>query len=343
MEWPVRLIAIAGIAALLYLGACQEGTNPGEGLDPPVESCIDHDNDSYGVNCEAGFDCDDDDPEIWADCHPDNPCATPRTGCPCELEGEEIACRTATPIVSDDGSELCYAGVRTCREGVWSRCESLYAYEPGTEGDVGDDGVHREPLIRYGQNCLGSCDTGCTRIHDCPSQPDFVGDVYHNIRYDIGRTIGEGDDAMAVPPGTILMENTLEGWFVRTIGEVCPGDQTVQWWAVDFEEPIMPPPGEGQVAHLEVRAAASEEDLDDRPWQSLLLCPEVGDGGATCTPPEHPFDRQFVEDANLFRRLGDDARQPWIQFRVRLTRESADIPSPRFMSYDLYYFCGEAS
>jgi hypothetical protein len=348
MEWPIRLIATTSIAGLLALGACQTGTQPADGLDPPVLTCIDSDGDSYGVRCEAGLDCDDRDPTIWADCEPTDPCTAPRYGCPCDLEGEELECRTSNPVVSPDGSELCYAGVRECIEGIWSRCDSLDSYTP-TGSDPGEaDGVNREPIVDRTLTCVGSCDAGCQRIHDCPSQTDFIDDgtVYENLRYDLERTFDiPGEESVRSGAATVLVDGAGDGWFIRNIESDCPEDQMIQWWAVAFEEPFFPPPAEGMAVTIEVRAADRVEDFNDGlDWQTLVSCPEVEGADPTCTSPLQPHDRQFIADANLYHLLGwEGSRRGWLQFRIRLTRDVVANPSPRFFSYDIYYFCGEAS
>lgn len=343
MEWLFRLILVTSLVATFGITACQQRSDPNDGLDPPDANCIDRDDDGFGVHCEAGLDCDDTDNEIHSDCSTTMSCTSPRAGCPCEDNGEEIECRTSNPVITDDGASLCYAGVRACADNLWSTCDSLYSYDPLSGDDLGSDGIERGAILGHPEPCMGSCDTGCMSIYDCPSQPDFDDDNSENIRYDLSRTVGEGDDAVTLPSATIISDGATEGWFIRDLAAVCGAEAMIQWWALDFEV-RMPVPSEGLHLYIEARAADSPEDfVDGLPWVTVVECPE-GERAGSCDSPEHPHDRQFVEDANLYDALGfEDARRQNLQVRIRLVRDSVELESPRFMHIETYFFCGEAS
>ncbi len=342
MGWLFRSIMVSSLVATFGITACVERSEPDDGLDPPEARCIDRDDDGYGVHCEAGLDCDDTNAAIQADCSEGMSCTHPRAGCPCEDEGEEIECRTPNPIVSDDGASLCYAGVRACQDLLWGTCDSLYSYDPLSEDDLGGDGIERGAILGHPEPCMGSCDTGCMSIYDCPSQPDFTVENSNNIRYDLQRTVGEGDEAVTLPSAMIIADGETEGWFIRSLSAVCGAEQMTTWWALDFE--VNMPSEEGIRLYIEARAADSPDGFVDLlPWKPLIECPEGARVGS-CDTPENPHDRQFVDDANLYDALGfEDARRQNLQLRVRLVRDSADIDSPRFMHIQTYFFCGEAS
>jgi hypothetical protein len=343
MVWLVRSMAFAILFGMLSLGACQQGPDPEDGVDPPDMTCIDHDNDTYGANCEAGLDCDDMDPDIWTGCDPSNPCPRPRAGCPCELEGQQIECRTSSPAVSPDGSELCYAGVRTCVAGAWTTCDSLYSYPPLDDDSVSDetDGVHREPLLGHPRPCMGSCDPDCMHIFDCLGGDDMDPGTSVNLRYDLQRAIG--DAGIVYPPAIIIDEGQMEGSFTRTFNAACGSEQMGVWWAVSWGHRF-PEPSAGSRLFIYARTADSVAGFTDAlAWRTLVECPVTARPGS-CTLPVNPHDRQFADGGNLYQLLGyNDSRRQYLQLKVRLIRSSVDAPSPRFMSLDTYIFCSEAS
>jgi hypothetical protein len=149
MGFVIRPLLLVVVVSLACIG-CEENDPIDGGVEPPENRCVDHDNDGYGLNCTEGLDCDDLDETVWESCEPDpDRCNIPRAGCPCEEEDQEIACRTSEPVVSDDGSSLCYAGLRVCQDGTWTSCDNMEPYLPiGSDGPApGDDGAHRDTLL----------------------------------------------------------------------------------------------------------------------------------------------------------------------------------------------------
>jgi hypothetical protein len=350
MELARRPLILCIAVFSIALFGCQQTDPIGNGTDVPEVTCIDHDGDSYGVGCEAGFDCDDSDSTIWSDCDPGNPCSVPRAGCECDEEGEVIECRTSTPVESPDGSVLCYAGVRTCEGGIWTSCGSLYAYRPGDEtasSDSGDPramdsaGVHREAVLGYPRTCVASCDSGCRHIYDCPSDMDYSVDTALNIRYDI----------IESSAATIIDNDYLEGFFFRTFGMTCTADTMATWWALDFDLEFLDVDGDGvldgnPLIDIEVRPARTSDELlpvtDDTGWISVVRCPDTR-ADAACAHPVNPHDRVFA-GGNLHDTLGEElARYQWLQMRVRLRRDVITDPSPRLIHTDVYFYCGDAS
>lgn len=113
-----RLGGLLASAALLLASGCV-GSEP-EPLAPTTAAealCVDDDADGYGLACEAGPDCDDDDAGIHTQCE----CREPVTeGCPCELDGAYEACGEMTIQVGKQ--TVCGMGYATCEQGVWGPC-----------------------------------------------------------------------------------------------------------------------------------------------------------------------------------------------------------------------------
>lgn len=49
-----------------------------------------------------------------------DPCASPRSGCPCDNEGASVECGVVTERRGP--YEICSMGTRLCAEGAWSAC-----------------------------------------------------------------------------------------------------------------------------------------------------------------------------------------------------------------------------
>lgn len=345
MKWKSPLSTSLAILVLAFLGACHGNDPNGNGVETPELTCVDHDHDSYGVGCEAGFDCDDFDGEVWAECGAGDPCAVPRAGCPCETEGEEVSCRTTQPVTSDDGSELCYAGVRTCEGGEWGICASLTPYLPEAAEEAGaqEPGTSRESILGNAERCEDSCDSGCHSVYSCPSTIDLTDENAVNIDYDLGGTLGEGVNQVEVGAATVLAVGETDGYFRQVVEMTCPEDEAGIWWSVDYDIDFIEP-SDGQYIQVDVRTADLENDLrDPLPWSTAVLCPDTL-VDADCTPPTVPWDRQYTEDGNVYEALGEEAAQGrWIEVVARLHRDTADLYSPRLSHVEVYFYCDDAS
>jgi hypothetical protein len=75
-------------------------------------SCVDLDQDGFGMGCVAGADCDDSDPAVWDTC-PVKPV--------CD-DGDQRDCQINLPKHGNVNS--CLHGVERCEGGEWSRCEA---------------------------------------------------------------------------------------------------------------------------------------------------------------------------------------------------------------------------
>ena len=111
------VVVFVGLAHLLCLGVggCSSEPAAGGGW---TSTCIDDDGDGYGLNCAAGGDCDDTQPNIHTGC---TACATPEEGCTCPEGSEPVTCHLPAETGSS-GTLICRDGTRYCRDGRWSAC-----------------------------------------------------------------------------------------------------------------------------------------------------------------------------------------------------------------------------
>lgn len=283
----------------------------------PSDTCLDSDGDGYGVNCEMGLDCDDEN----ADVNCADSCARRHAGCPCDEEGRVELCRTFGPLDSIDGVDLCYQGSRTCSEGVWGHCEDMVPYPFDTEEESSsENGVHRQPVLGRAEPCSGStCDTSCTLVRDCISAPDLGRENAENLIYDV----------RGAPPAVILREVDEVGVFHRSIEHHCGEGEAVTWWALDFDLRAESP----QAITLRVRTADTESALYSADWLTIARCPE-----GPCKRPQHTNDRDYGQ-GNLFEALSSETvHQSWIEIEVSLTAGTGGT-SPRYLGHWLSYYC----
>ena len=78
-----------------------EGGTPGEGGSGNY-SCVDGDNDGYGVGCILGNDCDDSNPNFYDICP--NCAVSNDQGCPCYEEGQSVLCYGADQNLAGIGA-----------------------------------------------------------------------------------------------------------------------------------------------------------------------------------------------------------------------------------------------
>lgn len=300
----------------------EAGSDAGEDAQvAPFEPCLDADRDGYGINCVLGLDCDDDN----ADVNCATSCARRQVGCPCDEEGRIEMCRTFEPLDTIDGHDLCYQGMKTCRDGVWGPCENMspFAFH-ADESSGSESGVERQPVLGYAEPCSGSsCDTSCAYVQDCLSAPDLDRDRAVNLIHDI----------RGAPAAVVLRDVRVNGRFHRAIESYCDTDEQVTWWALDFDLHADAP----RSVTISVRTAESETALDSAAWEPVVLCPD-----GPCTRPDHPNDRDYGE-GNLFDVLNsEDRHHPWIEIDVRLAAGGAET-SPRYVGHWLYYYCDPPS
>lgn len=95
------------------------------GSDGGAEVCEDNDGDGYGVNCNRGVDCDDEDPAITTQCVQ---CLRGIVeGCPCVEGTQSVSCTPPKRPVTG-GNLVCEDGTRYCRNGLWGGCETIGQY-----------------------------------------------------------------------------------------------------------------------------------------------------------------------------------------------------------------------
>ncbi len=124
------------VLASLFLSAACGGDDEGERVKAPVtnpktdggsneiEMCVDDDGDGYGRHCDAGTDCDDDDPDRFEDC---GSCIRPAAGCECEPGTKPLKC-TPPKMIVEGGTLVCSEGARYCRAAEWTECEAIGQY-----------------------------------------------------------------------------------------------------------------------------------------------------------------------------------------------------------------------
>ncbi len=340
MDFPRPVLILFTIFSVLCIWACQNTDPIDNGIVIIEHECIDHDGDSYGVYCNAGLDCDDTDESIYADCDSDNPCTRPRAGCPCSINGDMIACGTSTPTVSEDGTELCYAGIRECVDEVWSTCEGVTSFSPvdDPEADPGtDSGAQRQPIIGTPNTCVGSCDSGCRRVYDCPSGIDLTAANSTNLRYDLALTVGMITYGAAV----ILEDGQVTGGFWREFSMVCPPGEMAQLWSIDFEFdfPDTTPGNDIQIFAYE--SGVSPVTVADDGGR-VVVCPATFAG--SCTRPSNPADNTNPADSNIASSPdAHESRLPNVMIYTTIDRANALLHSPRLRHYEVFYFCDDAS
>ena len=95
-------------------GGSVGGSGTGAGT---ATACVDVDGDGYGVHCAKGADCDDSDPGVTNGCFA---CGTPKPGCPCVAEGEQMVCGLVDVTVGQH--HTCGMGLSVCSGGQWGEC-----------------------------------------------------------------------------------------------------------------------------------------------------------------------------------------------------------------------------
>lgn len=89
----------------------------GSGGASPAAVCVDLDGDGFGSGCAAGPDCDDANPAVTQQCFQ---CPTPKPGCACANEGEQVVCGAVDMTIGQQ--HTCGAGLSVCANGVWGEC-----------------------------------------------------------------------------------------------------------------------------------------------------------------------------------------------------------------------------
>ena len=128
-------------------------------VDPPAEetwttACMDEDGDGFGIGCGNGADCNDDDPNVTAECYG---CTRNATGCACGTDGARVLCGELRTSAS--GGSSCFMGEKVCSGGVWSACKESTGETP--------------PMKTMGLGSAVSCDDNpcdpyCQNFPDLP-------------------------------------------------------------------------------------------------------------------------------------------------------------------------------
>lgn len=201
------------VAMTLFVAGC------GGGVDEPrpdaATPCIDEDGDGHCL----GGDCDDSDPGLYEGCVP--PCDPGSTapGCPCSLEEPATPCYHGP--AGTDGIGICRAGVRVCRDGLWSTCEGEVvprgdpaAGQPETACDLEDedcDGVVDDGVLSPCGDCNSDCNLTCVGV-DCPN--DFAPGAGTTLRDDGALIAAPSRD----PPDDVWISMLDDGTVLRVDG-----------------------------------------------------------------------------------------------------------------------------
>lgn len=207
------------ILMLAILSACLAGDPAGhppaaEDPEPPDREplvCDDADGDGFGPSCEAGWDCDDADPEIHEGCIT---CGSrPQEGCACDA-AEPVECHSGAPVPDEHGRLRCMVGHRDCVEGVWSGCTYEESYAVDSPSDGGMRSVQGDP-----EPC-GNCDPQCLKVGGRFEPGDLNSDNSNGVHWDpvVGGVVlgGRSTDARyayiaMTDEGTVAKIRTSDG------------------------------------------------------------------------------------------------------------------------------------
>jgi hypothetical protein len=125
-RWSLLLALLLGCGGDTDSGdgkGTTDGPSLGDGDGDDGPACVDTDGDGYGVDCDSGPDCDDNDDTIFEGC---GSCTEVREGCACEA-AEAVDCKIPTSEVRD-GVLFCKTGKRYCRDGLWTACIGIAGF-----------------------------------------------------------------------------------------------------------------------------------------------------------------------------------------------------------------------
>lgn len=117
-------------------------------------------------------------------------CSVPTsTGCPCELEGEELACGTVRERRASYA--ICSIGTRTCNAGTWSECAPNRSVQ-APQIETSTLGLRLQAL-NDPVDCADLCDPNCMVVIDTPEN------------------VPVSDDLISTPDGITLPGNSTGG------------------------------------------------------------------------------------------------------------------------------------
>ena len=120
MDMKLATLGLGAALAAALAVACGP-----DARDPPSirgqAECVDQDEDGFGPGCEAGADCDDDDPSVTTECL-DAGAPSDGAGGAWAICQEGATSHCTFHVDAGPGQPLCVPGERTCVDGTWSSC-----------------------------------------------------------------------------------------------------------------------------------------------------------------------------------------------------------------------------
>jgi fibro-slime domain-containing protein len=139
-------------------------------------------------------------------------CLRPDEGCACEDGADPVPCYL--PPQQTENGIMCHRGVHSCRDGVWSACESLVQYPLRLLA-----GLVTEPTV------CNPCRPDCFETTDRPTDEDLTDTNSHNVQYDpdLGGLILIPTSPPPVLP-TVCGDGAVEGLEECDDGNAVSGD-----------------------------------------------------------------------------------------------------------------------